>query len=118
EQCAIIDPTGRWGSQAHPQADSSNAINGSLEEPVILCMQFLLVRFLTALVSIGCAASVGQVQEERRTVVTPLPNEEILSPCEYRMILPGTVPIKAIWTIEIAAKHARPPHHRSASRAC
>ena len=58
------------------------------------------MRFVTAFVGIGCVASFGQAQEERRTVVTPLPEENILRPCEYRMILPETKdPIRAIWTI-------------------
>ena len=63
-------------------------------------MRFTALRFVTAFVGIGCVASFGQAQEERRTVVTPLPEENILRPCEYRMILPETKdPIRAIWTI-------------------
>ena len=63
-------------------------------------MRFSALWLVTTFVNIGCVASFGQVQAERRTVVTPLPNEEILLPCDYRMILPEAKdPIRAVWTI-------------------
>ena len=51
-------------------------------------MRFSALWLVTTFVNIGCVAWFGQVQAERRTVVTPLPDEEILLPCDYRMILP------------------------------
>lgn len=58
--------------------------------------------FSTAAAFAVCsAASLSQSpREDLRTRVTPLPDEEILHPCEYRMALPDTeLPVKAVWTI-------------------
>jgi hypothetical protein len=42
----------------------------------------------------------GQGQQERRTTVAPLPGEDILNPCEYRLILPeSNGPLQAVWTV-------------------
>jgi hypothetical protein len=47
----------------------------------------------------GCE-SVSQTLNERRTTVVPLQDEEILNPCEYRMVLPASGgPVRAVWTI-------------------
>src|SRR5262245_35768259 len=35
---------------------------------------------------------------ERRTAVEQLPNEEILNPCEYRLVSPGDK-VRAVWVI-------------------
>ena len=45
-------------------------------------------------------SALGQSAPDRRTVVNPLPDEEILNPCEYRMALPDTEgAIQAAWVI-------------------
>jgi hypothetical protein len=42
----------------------------------------------------------GQTLQEKQTTVNPLPDEEILQPCEYRIVLPETTgPIRAAWVI-------------------
>ena len=64
-------------------------------------MRTLRSSFAIAVTLVVC--SVGafcQDSNELRTSVSPLPDEEILNPCEYRMALPATdAPIKAVWTI-------------------
>ncbi|HEU0123409.1 MAG TPA: hypothetical protein VFQ91_22965 [Bryobacteraceae bacterium] len=62
--------------------------------------------FLRAAVAC-CLAAAAQGREEMRTTVNPLPEEEILSPCEYRMILPEAAPLRAAWVI-----FDRGPDHR------
>src|SRR5437868_2558634 len=52
------------------------------------------------LVVMSACTSLAQAAEEHRTVVTPMPDEEILRPCEYRLLLPeSSDPIKAVWTV-------------------
>ena len=47
-----------------------------------------------------CVSATGQELKDRRTVVNPLPDEEILHPCEYILASPITRdPIKAAWVI-------------------
>lgn len=64
-------------------------------------MRFCLPWFpVAATIGIGYLAASGQTPRELQTSVRPLPNEEILHPCEYRMALPDTNgPIKAVWVI-------------------
>ena len=58
------------------------------------------LRLKISAIAVWCLAAVGQTVQEKRTIVSPLPDEEILQPCEYRMILPeGSVPIRAAWVI-------------------
>lgn len=52
-------------------------------------------RCLTALL----LAVNGIAQSEIKTTVTPLPDEEILNPCEYLLVLPTAQPLRAVWTI-------------------
>ena len=55
---------------------------------------------LTALIALCGPASLGQNSHEARTSVPPIPGEDILQPCEYRLALPETtLPIRAIWAI-------------------
>ena len=52
------------------------------------------------LVGVFCFVSLAQAPDEQRTVVNPLPDEEILNPCEYRMTLPpARGPLKGVWAI-------------------
>ena len=38
--------------------------------------------------------------QESKTTVTPLEGEEILKPCEYRMVIPNAAhPVRAVWAI-------------------
>src|SRR5438105_2684345 len=83
-------------NSSHVQANwiPKDTINTSPTGIVNFTMRF------TASLWFVCVASFGQAPEERRTLVAPLPDEEIAHPCEYRMILPETKdPIKAMWTI-------------------
>jgi len=49
---------------------------------------------------LGCAGGWAQARVEVRTVVSPLPGEDILRPCEYQMVLPDTAQrVKAVWAI-------------------
>jgi hypothetical protein len=51
-------------------------------------------------ISLSSIALFGQTPDERRTVVVPLENENILRPCEYRIVLPETNnPVRAVWVI-------------------
>jgi hypothetical protein len=44
--------------------------------------------------------ALAQTPEEHKTLVVPLPDEEILNPCEYRLLLPGsTDQVRAVWVI-------------------
>lgn len=50
--------------------------------------------------SLGGLAAFGQPLQEWRTRVIPLPDEEILQPCEYRMVIPGAnSAVKAAWVV-------------------
>ena len=61
-------------------------------------MRFLLSAAAAA--GLCCLLSQAQPLLERKTVVTPLPAEEILNPCEYRMALADSKSaIKAAWII-------------------
>lgn len=67
---------------------------------VIITMRSCSFCLLTVAAALCCSASFGQTPKERQTIVSPLADEEILNPCEYRMILPETGdPIRAVWTI-------------------
>ena len=51
-------------------------------------------------VAVWCLCAFSQVSREKQTIVNPLPLEEILEPCQYRMFLPETTrPIRAAWVI-------------------
>jgi dienelactone hydrolase len=51
-------------------------------------------------VAVWCLSAFGQAPQEKQTIVNPLPDEEILQPCEYRMLVPETKgPIRAAWVI-------------------
>jgi dienelactone hydrolase len=53
-----------------------------------------------SLISSLSAPSFAQSMEERRTVVDPQPNEDILRPCEYSLVLPrSSGPVRAVWAI-------------------
>lgn len=57
---------------------------------------YIGMRFAIGLFLGSCFAQVA----EHQTTVTPRPDEEILNPCEYRMILPEIDgPVAAVWTI-------------------
>ena len=60
-----------------------------------------LTRFGLALVVALLRSPIfAQAQEERKTLVSPLPDEEILRPCEYRLLLPqASDAVRAVWTI-------------------
>ena len=46
------------------------------------------------------APLVAQPDRERQTTVVPLSGEEILQPCEYRLVIPDqTEAVKAVWVI-------------------
>src|SRR5258708_3460504 len=58
------------------------------------------LRFTLSAVTVWCLSAAGQTLHEKRTIVNPLPDEEILQPCEYRMILPGgNDPVRGAWVI-------------------
>jgi hypothetical protein len=47
-----------------------------------------------------CFCVFGQTLQEKQMTVNPLPDDDILQPCEYRMVLPETAgPIRAAWVI-------------------
>lgn len=51
-------------------------------------------------VALWCLCAFGQISQEKQTIVNPLPDEEILQPCHYQMVLPETTsPIRAAWVI-------------------
>lgn len=51
-------------------------------------------------VAVWCLCAFGQTPQEKQTIVNPLPDEEILQPCQYQMVLPETTsPIRAAWVI-------------------
>src|SRR5262245_3368234 len=51
-------------------------------------------------VAVWCFCVLGQTPQEKQAIVNPLEHEEILQPCEYRMVLPeATSPIQAAWVI-------------------
>jgi hypothetical protein len=51
-------------------------------------------------VAVWCLCAFGQTPQEEQTIVNPLPDEEILQPCQYQMVLPETMsPIRAAWVI-------------------
>jgi dienelactone hydrolase len=63
-------------------------------------MKLTRFRFAICLGVVFAAATSGLCQEEQITTVTPLAGEDILNPCEYRLVLPeGTDPVRAVWTI-------------------
>lgn len=50
--------------------------------------------------ALSCLYAVAQTPQEKQTIVNPLPDEEILQPCHYQMVLPETTsPIQAAWVI-------------------
>jgi hypothetical protein len=50
--------------------------------------------------AVWCLCAFGQPPQDKQTIVNPLPNEEILQPCQYQMVLPETTsPIRAAWVI-------------------
>ena len=58
---------------------------------------FWLIRIA---LSLGGLAVFGQPIQEWSTRVIPLPDEEILQPCEYRMVIPGaSAEVKTTWVI-------------------
>jgi hypothetical protein len=51
-------------------------------------------------VAVWCLCAFAQTPREKQTIVNPLPNEEILQPCQYQMVLPQTTsPLRAAWVI-------------------
>ncbi|MBL8230521.1 MAG: hypothetical protein JNL98_18665 [Bryobacterales bacterium] len=58
---------------------------------------YWLIRIALSLVGL---AAFGQSIQEWRTRVIPLPDEEILAPCEYRMVIPSaSAEVKAAWVV-------------------
>jgi hypothetical protein len=51
-------------------------------------MSFTRSGVATSLILMFAGALYAQTPEERKTLVVPLPDEEILRPCEYRLLLP------------------------------
>ena len=50
--------------------------------------------------AVWCLAAFGQAPQEKQTIVKPLPDEEILQPCRYQLVLPRTTgSIRAAWVI-------------------
>jgi len=50
--------------------------------------------------SLCCFAAYGQPIQEWQTSVSPLPDEEILRACEYRMVIPGSnAQVRAAWIV-------------------
>jgi len=73
-------------------------LNGLARETVFAFMRYLGAR-LFCLVLLWGSTIQGQT-EEWRTSVSPLSGEEILLPCEYRMVIPvAKSPVKAVWVI-------------------
>lgn len=55
---------------------------------------------LISLVVFCCSTTYGQPIQEWQTTVSPLPNEEILRACEYRMVIPDAKSqVRAAWII-------------------
>lgn len=53
-----------------------------------------------ALAAICLSSARSQTLPERKTFVAPSPGEDILKPCEYRVVIPApSRPIRAVWTI-------------------
>jgi dienelactone hydrolase len=60
-------------------------------------LAFWLIQILLSLSGI---AAFGQSPQEWQTRVSPLPGEEILRACEYRMVIPGTnAEVRAAWIV-------------------
>lgn len=63
-------------------------------------MRLAAIPFTTALVVVSTGGMFAQTLEEKKTVVAPLPNEDILRPCEYRLLLPESAdPVRAVWVV-------------------
>jgi hypothetical protein len=51
-------------------------------------------------VAVWCLCAFSQTSQEKQAMVNPLPDEEILQPCQYQLFLPDTTrPIRAAWVI-------------------
>src|SRR5688572_3641346 len=62
-------------------------------------MQFFRLRCITVALGLSLGTCFAEIVEHR-TTVTPMPDEEILSPCEYRMVVPEIEgPVTAAWVI-------------------
>jgi hypothetical protein len=58
--------------------------------------RFIILGLIVSL----AGSSFAQTPVEPRTAVAPLPGEEILRPCAYRLLLPeSSEPVKAVWTV-------------------
>jgi dienelactone hydrolase len=67
---------------------------------VHIIMSLTDICFTTALIIISADRLLAQTLEEHKTVVAPLPDEDILYPCEYRLLLPESAdPVKAVWVV-------------------
>jgi len=79
---------------------SGPGINDRRATLVSITMNLTRSGVATGLILISAGALFAQTPEERKTVVVPLPDEEILRPCEYRLLLPeSSDPVRAVWTI-------------------
>jgi hypothetical protein len=61
---------------------------------------FTFMKAILRCFAMSLLLSVAISAEERRTVVAPLPSEEILKPCAYRLVIPDEQrPVRAVWVI-------------------